>query len=107
MKLALRQHTLAKNDIEQQVEYYASESGLSLAERFVHSVQESFEFLLEFPSTGSLLQTRIGRLQDIRCWPVKNFPKHVIYYRVQGDTLLVLRVLHGSRLTIALLSVLP
>lgn len=103
MKLVLKHHAFAKNDIQQQVEYYAHQSGLPLSERFVQAVQETLVYLTEFPGSGSLLQTRTERLRDIRCWPVKHFPKHLIYYRVRGETLLVLRVLHGARQTLALL----
>jgi plasmid stabilization system protein ParE len=28
---------------------------------------------------------------------VSGFPKHLIFYRVEKDTLLILRVIHGAR----------
>ena len=33
----------------------------------------------------------------MKMWPVPKFSKHQIFHRVEGDTLKILRVLHGAR----------
>jgi hypothetical protein len=36
-------------------------------------------------------------LKPLREWPVKGFAEFLIFYLLQGDTIRVIRVLHGSR----------
>lgn len=39
----------------------------------------------------------IGReLEDVRFYTVNRFRSYVVYYRIEGRVLVVLRVLHGS-----------
>lgn len=37
------------------------------------------------------------RLIDVRCVKVERFPLHLLFYRIEADHVVVLRLLHGSR----------
>lgn len=39
----------------------------------------------------------LGRLTGIRSLPVPGFRNYLIFYRIQGDQLEIIRVLHGAR----------
>ncbi len=41
-------------------------------------------------------------LADVRLWPIQGFEKHLLFYRLIGDTRGIMRVLHGARLAGAL-----
>jgi plasmid stabilization system protein ParE len=103
MKLGVTYHSLSEGDLKDQAGYFVKHRHVELAERYVNAVRESIQFLTEFPYSGSRHVTSVKQLQDVRCWSVKDFPHHVIYYRVMMDQLSILRVLHGSRKVTALL----
>ena len=67
------------------------------AERFALAIDTSFDRLLETPDLGFVGQFADTRLHDVRCWQVRGFQNHLIYYRITTDGIEVLRVLHGSR----------
>ena len=88
----------ARSDVLSQVSYLLDESSYSTAGRFPKAVQEAVEFLLRNPFAGTLKQYRNPRLKGLRSWPVPGFENIRVYYlRPDGDTLLVLRILHGNR----------
>ncbi|MBY0113345.1 MAG: type II toxin-antitoxin system RelE/ParE family toxin [Phycisphaerales bacterium] len=37
------------------------------------------------------------RLTDVRCMKVERFPLHLLFYQIEADCVVVLRLLHGSR----------
>jgi toxin ParE1/3/4 len=44
------------------------------------------------------------QLAELRCWPIRGFEKHLIFYLPKPDGIEVIRVLHGSRDIQAILS---
>lgn len=77
---SLRSHAdfIANDDFEQ-------------ARRLVLRVNEAVERLKQFASLG-----RPGRLSDSREWMVSGTP-YIIAYRIRGDTLELLRILHAAQ----------
>jgi toxin ParE1/3/4 len=55
-------------------------------------IQRQVEKLMKFPEMG-----RPGRVENTRELVVRHTP-YIVAYRVKGDTVLILRVLHGARL---------
>lgn len=85
----------ADQDLRGAVQVYRAES-VDLANRFLSSTIEAFDFLSRSPSAGSLrLGFEVG-LQDLRSWRIKGFP-YLIFYRDDTEMVLVSRILHGSR----------
>ena|SRR5579863_922302 len=54
-------------------------------------IREQIETLARFPQSG-----RQGRVEGTREWVISRTP-YLVAYRITGNTLRILRVLHGSR----------
>ena len=54
-------------------------------------IERQVEMLIEFPNMG-----RIGRVEGTRELVISDTP-YVVAYRVRGESVIVLRVLHGAR----------
>ena len=46
---------------------------------------------------GALKELKNPAMKGLRSWPVKGFEEFLIFYLVQGDTVRVIRILHGRR----------
>ena len=87
----------AKRDIIEHFVFIAEAGGLETAERFLDSVSNTLEELARMPRMGVLRRFRNPSFGDVRMWRVKDFRKYLIFYRLLGDGIEVLRVLHGAR----------
>jgi toxin ParE1/3/4 len=86
----------AYRDIVEQADYLAKHS-LDAAMRFIDAVERTSEYPTSWPEIGGLCLFRNPRATDLRVWPVRGFPNHLILYRVVNDAVTVVRVLHGAR----------
>jgi toxin ParE1/3/4 len=72
------------------------------------AVYEAYEFTLELlkstPDIGRLYRSGDPRLANIRVWPLHRYRNYLIFYRHKAETVEVLRIWHGSRDILALLS---
>src|SRR4051812_48207364 len=69
---------------------------LAAADRFLVSAHATARSLLRFPHRGRPRLFRLADLKGTRSLAVIGFPKHLLFYRVEGTRLVVARVLHGS-----------
>lgn len=67
------------------------------AERLLDAVGDAVTLLLENPQAGSPKEFRSIRSQGVRSWAPHGFPNHLIFYKVSGDDIEVVRFLHGAR----------
>jgi plasmid stabilization system protein ParE len=94
---------VARLDLIQAANHYR-EIGPELAERFQTAVEETVEQLAGMPGLGSPYEHQVSGMSHIRFFIVRDFPKYIIFYREFGDGILVVRIQHGSRNLIALLT---
>lgn len=88
----------ARDDIIRQFRWYLVEQDApDAAIRFLDAVDESVEQLLRMPPMGTPKPLRNPALAGLRGWPVEGFEDMRIFYLVQGETLKVVRILHGKR----------
>jgi len=88
----------AQDDILRQFRWYLVEQDAAEAAfRFVEAVEASVEQLLRMPNMGAPRELRNPALKGLRLWPVKEFAEFLIFYVVVGDTVRVIRILHGKR----------
>ncbi len=83
----------ADSDLDGIWYYVASRSGnIEIADRLIDSLTDRFFLLANHPNLGR------ARDQDLSSG-VRSFPvgQYVIVYRIEGDDVLILRVLRGSR----------
>jgi len=86
----------ATSDIDE-LHYFFLERDESLAEKFLESLSETYEMIANMPELGELYRFRAPAMKDARIRKVKNFPNHLIFYRIEADRIEILRVLHGAR----------
>ena len=102
MKLALFLLPQAEIDIDSHCEFFAKKSA-EKALAFDQAVFEAFDRLCEMPLIGTERNFLNPRLLGIRLWFVKGFEKYLIFYRVFGNYLEIVRVLHSAQDTDAIL----
>ena len=87
----------ARRDLFQISEYLNREASLELADRFLMALEHTIQQIAGFPYTGSLFPARSMRALEIRRWPVKEFPRYLVYYAVSPRKVTLLRILHSAR----------
>jgi plasmid stabilization system protein ParE len=88
----------ARQDLALQHAWYAREAGADIAERYLKAFRSTAELIARQPGIGVLRKFRSPRLKDIRSFQLASpFRIHLIFYRVEGDCLVVFRVMHGMR----------
>ena len=65
--------------------------------RFLQAAQRTFDLLVEMPRIGAPRDYDNPELTGMRFWPVPRFRKYLIFYRVTGERIEIVRVLHGSQ----------
>ena len=96
--MTLTPHILdeAEQDLSE-VENYFYEHCEDVLQRFRKCFRETVECLCRSPNIGERCQFRNPRTKGMRMWLVSGFSNYLIFYRVQGNTLQILRVIHGAR----------
>lgn len=87
MRLVLR--AAAERDLDGVFDYSVAAHGAGSAERYMRDLQAGMDRLLEYPSLGAETDSKVG----LRACGLR---EHRIYYRVEGDEIVVARVLHKS-----------
>ena len=88
----------ARDDILRQFRYYLLDrEAPETAARFLTAVEAAVEQLLTNPEIGAPRRLKNPNLAGLRAWPVLGFEAIRVYYLVQGETLRIVRVLHGKR----------
>jgi toxin ParE1/3/4 len=88
----------ARDDIIRQFRWYlVNQDAADAAYRFLDAVEESVRQLLSMPQMGTPRTLKNRDLEGLRAWPVKGFEEIYIFYLTDGETVRVIRVLHGRR----------
>jgi toxin ParE1/3/4 len=98
MGLQTRISGRAELDLSLQYGWYIDHAGLSVAERYLVAFDEMVTRLSEHPGLGMTRKFRAPELAGMRSIPIRSpFGVHLIFYRVDNDTLNIERVMHGAR----------
>jgi toxin ParE1/3/4 len=84
-------------DIMEQADWYAAQSGRALSRRWERSVTSSLMRVIRNPALGRRCAFRSAELRDVRRMGITGFPKHLLFYKLEGVEVLILRVVHGAR----------
>jgi toxin ParE1/3/4 len=83
----------AESDLDDIWYYVAKASGsIEIADRLVDAIADRFFLLARYPN--------MGRARDLDLRPgLRSFPvgEYIILYRIEGEDVMILRVLRGSR----------
>ncbi|HEX5242757.1 MAG TPA: type II toxin-antitoxin system RelE/ParE family toxin [Tepidisphaeraceae bacterium] len=96
MKYTLRIMPAADTDVDQAAAYIAEDS-LDSALRFYDAVGVTFRELREHPERWPLFELSNPRLEGLRKRAVIGFHRYIVFYRIEGRIVRVVRVLHGAR----------
>ena len=83
----------ALRDLEDARDHLLEVAGAVVALRFLDSIEQASDLLGEFPKSGAPWDF-VGR--GIRRWNIAGFP-YGLFYREEGDRVLILRILHVAR----------
>ena len=86
----------AQEDIDA-IAHYIAEDNPKAAEGFFVELDDLCDLLIHTPDIGSMRIFQSRRLRGMRVMPLKKFGKYLVFYRVQGDEIEIVRVLHGAR----------
>jgi toxin ParE1/3/4 len=89
--------------LAEQAAWYIAHAGEDVSDRFVAAVERALQALLEAPGVGAPRRYRGRGLSGLRVHPVRNFEKHLIFYRPFDEGIELVRVLHSSRNVAAIL----
>ena len=93
--LAIRPH--AAWDLDDHAEYLALYASVSVANRFHTMIEKAFNEIIAAPELGSPWESPQEKLQGLRFRLVQRFKNHVVFYRITGRCIEIVRVLHGSQ----------
>jgi len=94
-RLALSDAAVA--DIVEQADWYAAQSGRTLAERWEDAVTAAITRVLSRPNAGTPCRFQAAELHGLRRTAIPGFPKHLLFYKFDCGEVLVVRVVHGAR----------
>lgn len=84
-------------DVLEQADWYRRQAGAALALRWERAVTSAIAHVLRFPASGSPCAFGDPELKNVQRTMIPKFPKHLMFYRFEGDELFILRVVHGAR----------
>ena len=85
----------ADRDLFHHVEHIRSERPTT-ARRFLIAVESAFRRLQQMPEIGAARPSTKRGLKGARIWPVPRFGVYLILYRVVGDAVEIVRVVHAA-----------
>ena len=89
--------TAACEDLSRILAYFLDENEPGVAARFVNGYEETLTFVADFPELGIPWESAEIRLKNVRVKPVHGFDKYLVFYRVSGKDVFVLRIFHGHQ----------
>ena len=86
----------ADRDVDEIADYLAERS-VRAGTRFLTQVASTLDRIRVDTGRGMHLRLEEPELAGILWHRVDEFPNHLIFFRVEGDLVFVLRILHGAR----------
>lgn len=86
----------ARADITEQQNWYLENQAFDAAERFTEAIADVLQDLLTMPLIGRS-EEWVPSSQQLRSIAIPGFEALRLYYVIEGDDLVVIRLLHGSR----------
>lgn len=96
MTFGIRVRPAAEKDVDD-LALFIAKSSPSQAMRFYDAVNSTYKMILEAPERWPVYGFVHPRLNDLRKRSVLEFPKHLVFYRIDADMVEVVRILHGTR----------
>jgi toxin ParE1/3/4 len=97
MSATIVQTTGSYEDLRRILTYFIDQDERGVGSRFADAYEDTLKFIADFPELGIPWESEKPRLKHVRVKLVHGFEKYLVFYRVSGDTVYVLRILHGHQ----------
>jgi toxin ParE1/3/4 len=67
------------------------------AQRVLEAVHRTFDLIAREPACGVLYASRNPQSAGVRMLPIDAYPNYLVFYRIGGEAVRVLYVVHGAR----------
>jgi toxin ParE1/3/4 len=94
----------ADQDLEDQAYYLANRGSAELGHRFLVAAHEAFVLLASQPKIGWHARLKDPELKALRIFSISGFEKMLVFYRPHREGIEIVRVVHGSRNLLSLLT---
>jgi plasmid stabilization system protein ParE len=85
-------------DVERQFEWYVSEAGWQVADGYLNAVETTCRLVEKHPQIGPVGHFSHVRLRHWRFFVLlRPFNRHVVFYEVAGEDVIMRRAMHGRR----------
>lgn len=103
MSFSLRILPAADTDLDEAALYIARDSE-EQALRLYDSADATFRLIREHPERWPIYELEHPRLQGVRRCSIIGFRNHLVFFRLEGEVVEVIRILHGARDILPILS---
>lgn len=103
MTYTLRILPAADIDLDEAALYVAQDS-VEQAQRLYDAADATFRLIREYQARGPQCQFDHPRLRSVRRCAIVGFRNHLVFYRVEPNIVEVIRILHGARDILSILS---
>jgi len=86
----------ARKDIKSFFHHIAKDSHV-VAYRLLEKIEDTHELISSSPKLAPVFETTDPKLKGMRWFPVKDFPKHLIFYIESETQITIIRVLHKAQ----------
>ena len=84
----------AKQDIKD-ISAYIADHSFEAGQHFILAAESSITTIAANPYIGVRLKLKSSRLVHVRMWHVENYRKYIIFYSIEKDKVIVLKVFHS------------
>jgi toxin ParE1/3/4 len=97
MKRPVYRPSVFERDLAQIADYLADHASVDTGLRFLEAAEETIDWLATTEIVPGPVQAASPKLAGLHAWPVNGFENYLIFLRVRGDELALVRLLHGAR----------
>jgi len=90
--------TLPKADEDSDLFFlYIAKDNPVAAYRFLEKIEDTYKLIANSPKLAPIFENTNPKLEGMRWFPVKDFPKHLIFYIESKTQITIVRVLHKAQ----------
>jgi len=90
-------HPRASRDLAMHLAYLEYHGSAATANRFEKMLMKTLSRIQTYPELGSPWESAVTPVENVRFRTIERFRNHVVFYRVVGDAINVIRVLHSAQ----------
>jgi toxin ParE1/3/4 len=97
MTRRVRRNSLFERDLAESALYLGDHASVDTGLRFLEAAEETVRWSAETPLVAAHFESADAKLAELRVWSVKGFENYLIFFRLRGDDITLVRLLHGAR----------